>query len=53
MDDFFIKEITPFAQVINENEMTPESEVWSDLGLEWFERWKFTDKGKGGSKFLF
>ena len=47
MDDFFVKEITPFAQVMNENEMVPESEIWSDSDLEWFERWKFTDKGKG------
>lgn len=40
MDDFFKKEITPFARVTVENE--PEE---IESGIKWFERWKFLDTG--------
>ena len=52
MDDFFTKEITPFARVINETEPSIENVQRNENpNLNWEERWKFTDKGPDG-KFL-
>ena len=51
MDDFFEKEITPFARVtVIEEEKTPvliDTPNFSEKGinLEWQERWKFIDSG--------
>ena len=41
MDEFFKKEITPFAKVKYDHALMAEKEI----GLFWAERWKFTDRG--------
>ena len=52
MDDFFSKEITPFAKIVISEEKreqilinTPELVASEKFKLEWLERWKFIDTG--------
>ena len=52
MDDFFGKEITPFAKIVileekREPNLINTPELLSEkFKLEWLERWKFIDTGK-------
>ena len=59
MDDFFSKEITPFAKIVILEEKrepilvnTPELLLSEKFKLEWLERWKFIDTGSVKMFFL-
>ena len=54
MDDFFTKEITPFAKITNEIEPSLDNDTLNENpSIKGEERWKFTDKGRVGKLKIF